>query len=82
MPVMDGPSAVKVIRAREAERGGPRTPIIALTANAMAHQVAEYTAAGMDGLVAKPIQVSKLWEALELAIQLAGDGETGVANTA
>jgi PAS domain S-box-containing protein len=82
MPVMDGPTATKAIRAREAARGLARTPIIALTANAMSHQLAEYTAAGMDGLVAKPIEVSKLWGALELAIQLASDGETGAANSA
>jgi len=82
MPVMDGPTATRAIRAGEAARGLARTPIIALTANAMSHQLAEYTAAGMDGLVAKPIEVSKLWSALELAIQLAGDGETGLANSA
>jgi len=82
MPVMDGPSATKEIRAREAARGCPRTPIIALTANAMAHQVVEYTAAGMDGLVAKPIEVSKLWSALELAIELTGEGEIGATHSA
>ncbi|MEA2351472.1 MAG: hypothetical protein QOG86_2413, partial [Thermoleophilaceae bacterium] len=39
MPVMDGPTATRAIRAREAETGRARTPIVALTANAMAHQV-------------------------------------------
>jgi signal transduction histidine kinase/CheY-like chemotaxis protein len=64
MPVMDGPTAVREIRAREAAEGRARTPIIALTANAMAHQIAEYMAAGMDGHVAKPIEARALFEAL------------------
>lgn len=35
-------------------------PIIALTANVMAHQRAAYLAAGMDGVVAKPISPTAL----------------------
>ena len=64
MPVMDGPTAVRAIRAFEIEAGRPRTPIIALTANAMSHQVAEYAAAGMDGHLAKPIETAKLFAVL------------------
>ena len=48
MPVMDGPTATRLIRKREAETGRLRTPIVALTANAMAHQVETYAADGMD----------------------------------
>jgi PAS domain S-box-containing protein len=73
MPVLDGPSAVKLIRDREAAQGRSRTPIIALTANALSHQVAEYRAIGMDAVVCKPIEVRKLIEALGLAAQLAAD---------
>jgi CheY-like chemotaxis protein len=62
---MDGPTAVRAIRRREAALGRPRTPIIALTANAMSHQVAEYLACGMDGHVVKPIEAMKLFQALE-----------------
>ena len=41
MPVMDGPTATRADpRPRSAEPAAPRTPIVALTANAMAHQVA------------------------------------------
>ena len=68
MPIMDGLSATRAIRAQEAETGRARTPIIALTANAMTHQVAEYRAAGMDGHVAKPIEAAKLFAALEAAL--------------
>ena len=46
----------------------PRTPILALTANALVHQVEEYLAAGMDGHVAKPIEISKLYDAMNRAL--------------
>ena len=68
MPVMDGLTATRLIRQRERAEGRPRTPIVALTANAMAHQVAEYQAIGMDGHVSKPIDVRALFEALEAVI--------------
>ena len=61
MPEMDGVAAAREIRRREAQSGRSRTPIIALTANAMSHQVSEYLAAGMDGHLAKPIDVQQLF---------------------
>ncbi|WP_293349129.1 response regulator [Phenylobacterium sp.] len=76
MPIMDGPSATRAIRAAERTSGRRRTPIVALTAGAMAHQVAEYAAAGMDGFIAKPIRVEALFSGLEAALELA---EAGVA---
>ncbi len=69
MPEMDGPTATGIIRTREAAEGRARTPIIALTANAMAHQVAEYLDAGMDGFVPKPIEVGRLFEALQQVLE-------------
>ena len=71
MPVMDGPSATRLIRAREAETGRARTPIVALTANAMSHQTEAYAAAGMDDFVAKPIEVGQLFAALQRALDSA-----------
>jgi signal transduction histidine kinase/AmiR/NasT family two-component response regulator len=68
MPVMDGVAACHEIRRREATSGRPRTPIVALTANAMAHQIAEYRAAGMDDFVAKPIDVAHLFSAIETVL--------------
>jgi len=68
MPRMDGPTAVRFIREREVAQGRARTPIVALTANAMAHQVNEYLAAGMDDFVPKPIEVRRLLAALENAL--------------
>jgi signal transduction histidine kinase/AmiR/NasT family two-component response regulator len=69
MPVMDGPAATRAIRAAEAETGRSATPIVALTANAMAHQIAEYADAGMDAFVAKPIKVEELFAAIETAME-------------
>lgn len=68
MPEMDGPTATSIIRRRELDSGQARTPILALTANAMDHQLAEYRHAGMDGLVAKPIEIDKLFSAISNAI--------------
>ncbi|MEO6341040.1 MAG: glucokinase, partial [Caulobacteraceae bacterium] len=64
MPKLDGVEATRRIRALEAELGRPRTPIVALTANVMSHQVGEYLDAGMDTHVAKPIQAEALFRAV------------------
>ncbi|MDF2900723.1 MAG: sensor histidine kinase/response regulator [Phenylobacterium sp.] len=68
MPQMDGIQATLAIRAAEVADGRSRTPIIALTANAMAHQAEAYAACGMDSVVRKPIQVAELFAAIELAL--------------
>ncbi|MGH6987902.1 MAG: ATP-binding protein [Caulobacteraceae bacterium] len=68
MPVMDGITATRLIRAAEEAEGRARTPIIALTANALVHQIEEYLKAGMDGHVAKPIEIAKLYGALSHAL--------------
>ena len=68
MPVMDGVQATRAIRAEEAASGRPRTPIIALSANAFHHQISEYLSAGMDTHVAKPIELSALQAALEYVL--------------
>ena len=64
MPVMGGVEAARAIRALERNRGLPKTPIIALTADAMTHQVAEYLAAGMDEHLSKPIEIKRLVETI------------------
>ncbi|MDO8899863.1 MAG: ATP-binding protein [Phenylobacterium sp.] len=68
MPVMDGLAATREIRARERAQSRRRTPIIGLSADAMAHQVDELLAAGMDSHVSKPIDVSRLYGILEAAL--------------
>jgi len=79
MPVMDGVEAVRIIRAAEAAEGRAHTPILALTANAMAHQVADYLAAGFDGHVAKPIDAGRLYQAMADAVQPAVEREATAA---
>lgn len=62
MPVMDGVTATRHIRSL----AGPvaDVPIIALTANVAPEQQASYFAAGMDGFVAKPIELKALLRAI------------------
>jgi CheY-like chemotaxis protein len=79
MPIMDGIAAAREIRAAERAEKRARTPIVALTANALSHQVAEYLASGMDGHVAKPIEIAKLYEAISAALNAAATGGAGAA---
>jgi signal transduction histidine kinase/ActR/RegA family two-component response regulator len=71
MPVMDGISAASTIREAERTSGRRRTPIVALTANALTHQVEEYLAVGMDAHVAKPIEIAKLYDAISAVLNAA-----------
>ena len=64
MPVMDGKAALQEIRAREAAAGLARVPIIAVTANAMSHQIVEYLLWGFDSCVSKPITMGDLTKAI------------------
>ncbi len=68
MPVMGGIEATRRIREHELLAGRRPTPIIALTANSMTHQLEEYRAAGLSSVVAKPIQATALVEALIAAV--------------
>jgi two-component system, sensor histidine kinase and response regulator len=64
MPTMDGLTATRHIRELEAV-SDRRTPIIALTANAMTGQMERCLAADMDGFLTKPIEVARLRELLD-----------------
>jgi CheY-like chemotaxis protein len=79
MPEMDGPTATGLIRARERAEGRARTPIVALTANAMSHQVAEYLQSGMDDFVAKPIEAGRLYAVIQSALDKAQDARDAAA---
>jgi two-component system, sensor histidine kinase len=80
MPVMDGLTATREIRAMEIERARPRTPILMLTANALAEHVQAGREAGADGHLAKPITLAGLFEAMGAV--LAGRDEASLARTA
>lgn len=61
MPIMDGLTATREIRAMEGARGAA-TPIVAMTANVLPEQIATCLAAGMDDHLGKPINPTKLLE--------------------
>jgi PAS domain S-box-containing protein len=64
MPRLDGIEVAKRIRADEAGGPGRRTPILALTANALVEDRYACFEAGMDGFLIKPLDREKLEEAL------------------
>jgi len=70
MPIMDGVEATQIIRAEEQRSGLARIPILALTANAMTFQVEQYLQAGMDGHISKPIELQRLYSAIEQALSV------------
>ena len=72
MPVMDGFEATRRIRAAEAA-GAERTPILAMTANAMQGDKERCLEAGMDGYVSKPVKRALLFE--EIGRVLGDEGE-------
>jgi CheY-like chemotaxis protein len=75
MPVMDGLTAARTIREKEKLTGRARTPIVAVTANAMSHQIAEYRTAGIDELVSKPINIQQLIKTISFTLGYASDEE-------
>ncbi|MBP6703899.1 MAG: response regulator [Vicinamibacteria bacterium] len=83
MPVMDGLTATRRIRAFEAHSGAPRAAILALTAGAFEHEREEMLREGADDFVAKPFRVAAIFERIGLHIPVtyayADEGE-GVAS--
>tara|TARA_R110001606_G_scaffold391201_4_gene559042 strand:+ start:79944 stop:82511 length:2568 start_codon:yes stop_codon:yes gene_type:complete len=70
MPVMDGLTAIRLIRAREQADGGIATPIYTLSANAMPEHAEAAVKAGANGHLTKPIAAASLFTALEAALDL------------
>jgi CheY-like chemotaxis protein/HPt (histidine-containing phosphotransfer) domain-containing protein len=63
MPRMDGIQATHEIRRQE--RPGRHVPILALTAKSASDELARCTAAGMNGLLTKPLDIARLRQALD-----------------
>src|SRR5262249_62109743 len=76
MPQMDGQELTRRIRSAEAA-GGSRTPVVAVTANAMKGEEERCLAVGMDAYIAKPVNIDRLRTTLErwVGIQLPPDAE-------
>jgi PAS domain S-box-containing protein len=68
MPEMDGFEAARAVRVRESA-GAPHTPIIAMTAHAMAGDRERCLAAGMDAYVSKPVRRLELLDAIARVVE-------------
>ncbi|HEX5264159.1 MAG TPA: response regulator [Phenylobacterium sp.] len=77
MPVMDGVAATRAIRALPGAAG--LVPIIALTANAEPEDAEDYLAAGMNGVVEKPMKPEHLLAALQEALGQAATSSAAAA---
>lgn len=64
MPVMDGYGATRAIRSQESRPDGRDIPIIAMTADAFAEDVARCLECGMQGHLAKPLNIDEVVETI------------------
>lgn len=69
MPLLDGVCATALIRQEEQASGREAVPIIAVSANALVHQIKSYLASGMSDHVAKPIRKQKLLSVMARALR-------------
>ncbi len=65
MPILDGFSATQQLRAWEVGNQRTRTPVVALTAHILTEHKERARQAGMDGHMAKPVELSQLRELIE-----------------
>ena len=73
MPHMDGHELTRRIREAEAT-GDSRTPVVAVTANALKGEQERCLAAGMDAYIAKPVNIDRLSTTLERWLPIQGGG--------
>ena len=71
MPVMDGLEATRRMRAYEHEHGLRRTPIVAMTASVREEDRQICFAAGMDDFLAKPLNITQLYERVDSILHAA-----------
>jgi signal transduction histidine kinase/CheY-like chemotaxis protein len=81
MPRMDGHELTRRLRASEANRDGARTPIIAVTADAMKNEEEHCFASGMDGYLVKPVSIERLRATLERWLSIQGEFQVTETNS-
>jgi two-component system sensor histidine kinase/response regulator len=79
MPVLDGLSATRLIRAWERQEGRKAIPILAFTANAAASDIEAAGEAGCNGHLSKPLSKQKLFAAITQYAPLSEKLEDGTA---
>ncbi|WP_089962132.1 response regulator [Limnohabitans sp. 2KL-3] len=79
MPVMDGISALKLLRQREALQGD-RTRVLMVTAHAMTGDRERFLSAGADGYVSKPMSQVALQKEIERVLNVRHSNEPGASN--
>jgi len=77
MPNMDGHELARRLRAAETDRGAVRTPIVAVTANAMKGEEERCLASGMDAYLAKPVSIEQLRATLERWLPVQEESSAG-----
>ena len=75
---MDGYALVRCMRATEAERRKDRTPVVAVTANAMKGEEERCLAAGMDAYITKPVNIDRLRDTLARWLPQLTRGEAAI----
>jgi CheY-like chemotaxis protein len=79
MPVMDGITALKLLRERESEQG-QRTRVLMVTAHAMTGDRERFLGAGADGYVSKPMSQAALQKEIERVLNVAHAAEGDAPN--
>jgi CheY-like chemotaxis protein len=79
MPVMDGITALKLLREREAEQG-QRTRVLMVTAHAMTGDRERFLGAGADGYVSKPMSQAALQKEIERVLNVPHAAEGDAPN--
>jgi CheY-like chemotaxis protein/HPt (histidine-containing phosphotransfer) domain-containing protein len=82
MPHMDGHELTRRLRGAEAARNATRTPIIAVTADALKGEEERCLATGMDAYLVKPVSIERLRAILERWLPEIKDIEDNVAGPA
>jgi PAS domain S-box-containing protein len=79
MPVMDGLTAIQLMRGHEANTGAARTPILVLSANALPEHREAAAVAGADAHIPKPITAPVLLNALDEVMTAADAARSNAA---